>query len=65
MRATPMQKLKAKETHKQKMAKKVKQRDLQYRSTGTPMILANLSKNHPDYGMSPAEHLRAKQERLV
>ena len=51
--------------HKEKMANKAKQRDLQHRSTGTPMILANLSKNHPDYGMSPAEHLRAKQERLV
>jgi hypothetical protein len=51
--------------HKQKMADKVKKRDLEYRSTGTPMILANLSKNHPDYGMSPAEHLRAKQERAA
>lgn len=52
-----------KETHKQKMERKRRQRDLLYRSTGTPLVLANLSKNHPDYGMSPAEHLRAKRER--
>ena len=67
MRVTEQQKNKAKrlELHQEKMARKVKQRDLWYRSTGTPLILANISKNHMDYGMSPAEHLRAKQERLV
>ena len=51
------------ETHKEKMARKAKARDLEYRSTPEPLVLANLSKNHMDYGMSPAEHLRAKQER--
>jgi hypothetical protein len=51
------------ETHKQKMERKKKQRDIWYRSTGQQLILANISKNHMDYGMSPAEHLRAKQER--
>lgn len=52
-----------KETHKEKMARKKKLRDLLYRSTGQSLILANISKHHVDYGMSPAEHLRAKQER--
>jgi len=51
------------ETHTQKMERKRKQRDLWYRSTGQKLILANISKNHMDYGMSPAQHLRAKQER--
>jgi len=64
-----MQQLKNKEAkvqlHKEKMARKERQRDLWYRSTGTPLILANISKNHRDYGMSPAEHLRAKAERLA
>ena len=49
--------------HKEKMERKRKQRDYEYRSTGTALILANLSKNHPDYGMSPAEHEQAKRER--
>lgn len=53
------------ELHKEKMARKERQRELQYKSTGTPLILANISKNHMDYGMSPAEHLRAKAERLA
>ena len=53
------------EKHKAKMARKAKIRDLQYRSTPKPLVLANLSVRHPDYGMSPAEHLRAKAERLV
>jgi hypothetical protein len=53
------------EAHKQKMMKKAKRRDLWHRSVGTPLIMANISQNHMDYGMSPAEHLRAKQERLV
>jgi hypothetical protein len=52
------------ETHKQKMERKKKQRDIWYRSTGEQLILANISKDHMDYGMSPAEHLRAKAERL-
>lgn len=51
------------ETHKEKMERKRKQRDLMYRSTGEGLVLANISRNHVDYGMSPAEHLRAKQER--
>ena len=49
--------------HKEKMERKRKQRDLMYRSTGAGLILANISRNHVDYGMSPAEHLRAKEER--
>jgi len=52
------------EKHREKMNRKAKQRDLRYRSTGEKLILANISKNHMDYGMSPAEHLRAKAERL-
>jgi hypothetical protein len=54
---------KKRETHKEKMERKRKQRDLMYRSTGEGLVLANISRNHVDYGMSPAEHLRAKQER--
>ena len=54
---------KKQETHKQKMERKRKQRDLMYRSIGEVLVLANISRNHVDYGMSPAEHLRAKQER--
>lgn len=54
---------KKRETHKEKMERKRKQRDLMYRSTGEGLVLANISRNHMDYGMSPAEHLRAKQER--
>lgn len=50
-------------THKQKMQRKSKRREMQYKSTPSPLILANISVNHMDYGMSPAEHLRAKQER--
>ena len=52
------------EAHRMKMMKKAKKRDLEYRSMGTPLILANISVDHQDYGMSPAEHLRAKAERL-
>jgi hypothetical protein len=51
------------ETHKQKMERKRKRREMAYKSTPSPLILANISVNHMDYGMSPAEHLRAKQER--
>ena len=53
------------EAHKQKMMKKAKQRDLWYRSMGTPLIMANISQNHMDYGMSPAEHQAAKLARLA
>lgn len=56
---------KMRETHKEKMARKAKARDLEHRSTGESLVLANISKNHMDYGMSPAEHLRAKQERAA
>ena len=51
------------EMHKQKMERKKKMREMYYKSTPSPLILANISKNHMDYGLSPAEHLRAKQER--
>lgn len=51
------------ETHTQKMKRKAKRREMWHKSTGQPLILANISKNHMDYGMSPAEHLRAKRER--
>lgn len=53
------------ETREQKLARKAKARDMFYRSTGDKLVLANLSKNHMDYGMTPAEHLRAKSERLA
>lgn len=52
------------ETRAEKLARKQRRRELEYRSTGTGLVMANLSVNHPDYGMSPAEHLRAKAERL-
>ena len=52
------------EVHKEKMETKARRRSLAHRSMGTPLILANISKNHQDYGMSLVEHLRAKQERL-
>ncbi len=51
------------EMHKQKLERKKKMREMYYKSTPSPLILANISRNHMDYGMSPAEHLRAKQER--
>ena len=53
------------ETRAQKMERKRKRREMEYKSTGVHLVMANLSVKHPDYGMSPAEHLRAKQERLV
>lgn len=52
-------------THKEKMEMKRKRREMWYKSTPQPLVLANISKNHMDYGMSPAEHLRAKAERLI
>lgn len=48
------------ETRKQKLERKRKRREMWYKSTPQPLILANLSVNHKDYGLSPAEHLRAK-----
>lgn len=51
------------ETREQKLARKTRAREMWYKSTPDPMILANISRNHQDYGMSPAEHLRAKRER--
>ena len=51
------------EKRKQKLEQKSKRREMWHKSTPSPLILANISVNHMDYGMSPAEHLRAKQER--
>jgi len=51
------------ETRAEKLARKKRAREMWYKSTPEPLVLANISKNHMDYGMSPAEHLRAKQER--
>jgi hypothetical protein len=53
------------ETRAEKLARKRRARDMFYRSQPEPLVLANISKNHMDYGMSPAEHLRAKAERLA
>lgn len=51
------------ETRQEKLARKKRAREMWYKSRPEPLILANISKNHMDYGMSPAEHLRAKRER--
>lgn len=51
------------ETREEKLNRKRRSRDMFHRSSPTPLVLANISKDHMDYGMSPAEHLRAKQER--
>ena len=52
------------ETRTEKLARKQKQRDDFYNSSPLEAyVLANISKNHMDYGVSPAEHLRAKAER--
>lgn len=51
------------ETRAEKLARKRRARDMFYRSCPEPLVLANISKNHMDYGLSPAEHLRAKAER--
>ena len=53
------------ETRAEKLERKRKRREMEYKSTGTHLVMANLSVKHPDYGMSPAEHLRAKAERLL
>lgn len=46
--------------HDQKMERKRKRREYEHRSTGEPLVLANLSRNHPHYGLSPTEHEAAK-----
>ena len=51
------------ETRAEKLERKRKRREMDYKSTGQRLVMANLSVRHPDYGMSPAEHLRAKAER--
>lgn len=53
------------ETRAEKLERKRRRREMEYKSTGVHLVMANLSKNHPDYGLSPAEHLRAKAERLL
>lgn len=52
------------ETRAEKLERKRRRREMEYKSTGINLVMANISRNHPDYGMSPAEHLRAKAERL-
>lgn len=49
--------------HKAKLERKQKRRDYEHRSTGEPLVLANISQKHQDYGMSPSEHLAAKMNR--
>jgi hypothetical protein len=44
------------------MERKAKRRELWYNSTGVNFVLANLSVNHTDYGMSPSEHEQAKRD---
>lgn len=53
------------ETRAQKLARKKRARDMFYKSQPEPLILANISKNHMDYGMSPSEHEKAKRERSL
>lgn len=53
------------ETRAEKLERKRRRREMEYKSTGVHLVMANISRNHPDYGMSPAEHLRAKAERLL
>ena len=53
------------ETRAEKLERKKRARKMWAKSTPEPLVLANISKNHMDYGMSPAEHLRAKAERLA
>lgn len=53
------------ETREQKLERKRKMREQFYQERkDLGFVLANISVNHQDYGMSPAEHLRAKAERL-
>lgn len=51
------------ETRAEKLDRKRKRREMEHKSTGTHLVMANISVKHMDYGMSPAEHLRAKAER--
>jgi len=53
------------ETRAEKLQRKRKRREMEYKSTGQHLVMANISVKHQDYGMSPAEHLCAKTERLV
>lgn len=47
--------------HEDKMLYKERRRLMWWKSTSTdPLVLANISKHHPDYGMSPKEHEHAK-----
>lgn len=47
--------MEAGDSHTRKMEAKRKRRELWYKSTGEPLIMANLSANHPEYGLSPEE----------
>lgn len=47
--------------HQLKMERKRKRREYDYKSTGEPLVMANLSHNHPHYGLSPSEHEAAKR----
>lgn len=58
-----MTKLERLAAHKKKMLEKARRRLMLWKSTPQPLVLANLSKNHPDYGMSPQEHEKAKRAR--
>ena len=50
------------ETRAEKLERKRRRREMEYKSTGIHLVMANLSVKHPDYGMSPTEHLRAKSD---
>ena len=53
------------ETREQKLQRKQQLREQLYQERkDLGFVLANISVNHQDYGVSPAEHLRAKAERL-
>lgn len=54
------------EQHLIKMhAKKIARQRLYQQMQGPTHIRANLSVNHPDYGMSPQEHLAEKANRAT
>lgn len=53
------------ESREQKLQRKQQLREQLYQERkDLGFVLANISRNHQDYGMSPAEHIRAKAERL-
>lgn len=53
------------ETREQKLQRKQQLREQLYQERkDLGFVLANISRNHQDYGIYPAEHLRAKAERL-